>query len=98
MNKTKREILRVEWENSLIDAEIPTEEISLFLKGFDAGLKEADANPSPEVEGIARTLQGILEIGKRDMSNPKYDTYFKSAIEALSNYRASMKIVIGSDK
>lgn len=29
-------------------------------------------------------LEGILEIGKRDMSNPKYDGYFEDARQALA--------------
>jgi len=30
-------------------------------------------------------LTGIIEIGKRDMSNPKYDVWFRSAKEAIFN-------------
>jgi hypothetical protein len=29
------------------------------------------------------TLRGILEIGKRDLSNPKYDGYFDTARQAI---------------
>lgn len=32
---------------------------------------------------LREALQGILDIGKRDMSNPKYDGYFATAREAL---------------
>lgn len=32
---------------------------------------------------LREALQGILDIGKRDMSNPKYDGYFAAAREAL---------------
>lgn len=35
-------------------------------------------------ERLERALRGILEIGKRDMSNPKYDGYFNEAREALA--------------
>lgn len=35
-------------------------------------------------ERIEQALRMILEIGKRDMSNPKYDGYFKEAKEALA--------------
>ena len=34
-------------------------------------------------ERIEQALRAILEIGKRDMSNPKYDGYFEEAREAL---------------
>lgn len=34
-------------------------------------------------------LRGIIEIGKRDMSNPKYDGYFTEASEALAAIRAT---------
>lgn len=33
---------------------------------------------------LAEALQGILDIGKRDMTNPKYDGFFQSAREALA--------------
>ena len=36
---------------------------------------------------LYRALSGILEIGKRDMSNPKYDGYFNTAKEAAGNYK-----------
>ncbi len=32
---------------------------------------------------MREALKGILEIGKRDMSNPKYDGYFEAAQAAL---------------
>lgn len=32
---------------------------------------------------LLEALQGILDIGKRDMSNPKYDAYFRIAKEAI---------------
>lgn len=32
---------------------------------------------------LREALQGILEIGKRDMTNPKYDGYFEKAQQAL---------------
>lgn len=31
---------------------------------------------------LETALKGILDIGKRDMSNPKYDGYFQAAIDA----------------
>jgi hypothetical protein len=36
---------------------------------------------------LEEALRGILEIGKRDMSNPKYDTYFEEARAALAGSR-----------
>ena len=33
---------------------------------------------------MLEALKGILEIGKRDMSNPKYDGYFEAAKEAIA--------------
>ena len=36
---------------------------------------------------LYEALQGILEIGKRDMSNPKYDGYFNTAKAALAKAR-----------
>src|SRR5208337_1126836 len=35
-------------------------------------------------EKLEQALRGIMEIGKRDMSNPKYDGYFDTAREALA--------------
>ncbi len=35
-------------------------------------------------EELENALRGIIEIGKRDMSNPKYDGYFEEAKEVLS--------------
>ena len=34
---------------------------------------------------LVEALQGILDIGKRDMSNPKYDGYFETARAALES-------------
>ena len=36
---------------------------------------------------LREALQGILDIGKRDMSNPKYDGYFAAAREALEEHQ-----------
>jgi hypothetical protein len=32
---------------------------------------------------LDEALRGIIDIGKRDMSNPKYDAYFEFAEEVL---------------
>lgn len=42
---------------------------------------------SRRLEEAVTALQSILEIGKRDMTNPKYDDYFTAAETALANVR-----------
>ena len=37
-----------------------------------------------ENEQLRESLQGIIDIGKRDMTNPKYDGYFEAAKKALT--------------
>lgn len=37
-----------------------------------------------ENERLRMSLQGIIDIGKRDMTNPKYDGYFEAARQALT--------------
>ena len=37
---------------------------------------------------LLAALKGIIDIGKRDMSNPKYDGYFESAREAVERAEA----------
>ncbi len=44
-------------------------------------------------EALVSALRGILEIGKRDMSNPKYDGYFESAREALAKAEGNQRRV-----
>jgi hypothetical protein len=46
------------------------------------------AKAERERDAIAEALRGIIEIGKRDMSNPKYDGYFESARVALASMKA----------
>ena len=48
--------------------------------------KETNANAQLIVASprLFEALRGILEIGKRNMTNPKYDTYFNEAREALA--------------
>jgi len=43
------------------------------------------------ISELTKALSGIIEIGKRDMSNPKYDSYFKTAIEALTKFTRGEK-------
>ena len=49
---------------------------------IQAGLNERDLLID-KLEKVTNALQGILEIGKRDMSNPKYDGYFQTAKDAV---------------
>jgi len=42
------------------------------------------ADREASVRKMREALQGIINIGKRDMSNPKYDGYFESARAALA--------------
>lgn len=37
-----------------------------------------------ERDKMETAIRGLLEIGKRDLSNPKYDGYFESLREALA--------------
>lgn len=49
------------------------------------GLPETEANARliKSAPLLLEALRGIIEIGKRDMSNPKYDEYFEAAKVAL---------------
>lgn len=61
---------------------------STFYNGYDHGFNEGVKSvlDSEELKGLAEAFTGILEIGKRDMTNPKYDGYFESAKEALAKW------------
>lgn len=49
---------------------------------IQAGLNERDLLID-KLDKVTKALEGILEIGKRDMSNPKYDGYFQTAEQAV---------------
>jgi hypothetical protein len=49
-----------------------------------ADLVAAVNQRAERVRVLEEALRGILEIGKRDMSNPKYDGYFEEARAALA--------------
>ena len=49
---------------------------------IQAGLNERDTLIA-KLDAVTNALEAILEIGKRDMSNPKYDGYFQTAKEAV---------------
>ncbi len=59
--------------------------------GSGHSLEEAQANAFFIVkavnshEKLVEALSSILEIGKRDMSNPKYDGYFENAKQTLKD-------------
>jgi len=36
---------------------------------------------------VAECLESLIEIGKRDLTNPKYDGYFIEAKKALKNLK-----------
>lgn len=57
-----------------------------FAGNYTPEGKEAEANINLICASrkLLEALQGILEIGKRDMSNPKYDIYFQEAQQAIS--------------
>ena len=40
---------------------------------------------------LYEALVGIIEIGKRDLSNPKYDSYFNAARAALAKAKGETK-------
>jgi hypothetical protein len=44
----------------------------------------AHANLIAAAPDLLEALKGIIEIGKRDMSNSKYDGYFESARAAIA--------------
>lgn len=44
---------------------------------------EANARLVASAPDLLKALAGILEIGKRDMSNPKYNDYFDAARQAI---------------
>lgn len=65
--------------------------IKIFKQGFDKGAEEMAKIKDAQIEKLVEALSGILEIGKRDMSNPKYDGYFETATKALDNFRKEVK-------
>lgn len=40
---------------------------------------------------VAQCLKDIIEIGKRDLTNPKYDDYFIEAKEAIKKLEKELK-------
>ena len=57
-------------------------------RGFDvqppvSKAREELAALTSERDRLREALRDIIEIGKRDMTNPKYDVYFETARAAL---------------
>jgi hypothetical protein len=89
-NKMKK--LRIDM-NKLVESKFDTDSITemyhkLFVDMAVHGYQAASTLYESREKKLIEALTGILEIGKRDMSNPKYDVYFKNAHEALANHRA----------
>ncbi len=47
--------------------------------------------PDHIVKNLESSLRGIIEIGKRNTENPKYDGFYTAAREALAEYEAAIK-------
>jgi hypothetical protein len=60
------------------DVETPSREVAT-----------ANARLIAAAPDLLEALQGILEIGKRDTTNPKYDGYFEVARAALLKARGA---------
>lgn len=56
--------------------------------GYGHGDDLANARLIAAAPDLLDALRGILEIGKRDTSNPKYDGYFESARAAIKKAEA----------
>lgn len=52
-------------------------------------LLDHEAEQRRVIARLREALEGILEIGKRDMTNPKYDVYFEQAQQALKDSQTS---------
>jgi hypothetical protein len=57
-------------------------EDQLLVRDWEWVPKELNALQAENAR-LREALEGIITIGKRDMSNPKYDGYFEAAREAL---------------
>lgn len=42
-------------------------------------------------EALYEALSNLIELGKRDLTNPKYDSYFAQAMIALQHYESKFK-------
>lgn len=55
------------------------------MRGHLTSVEMQSSKLQARCEILTQALSGIIEIGKRDMSNPKYDSYFEAAKETLAS-------------
>lgn len=60
----------------------PTDEPCPDVETLDA-IGEFNARLIVEAPNLYIALKGLFEIGKRDLTNPKYDPYFEAAREVI---------------
>lgn len=56
---------------------------NMVFKGSDRNINAYVVKCVNSHDELVEALKGIIEIGKRDVSNPKYDGYFEKAKQAL---------------
>lgn len=68
-----------EWE-VLAGANLPI----AYISGWAGRSAKVNARLIAAAPDLLAALAGIIEIGKRDMTNPKYDAYFEEARAAIA--------------
>jgi hypothetical protein len=68
------------------DAQQPETEAELLRRDLDFA-RAVIHRLEKDCYALQEALRGILEIGKRDMSNPKYDGYFEVAKKVIGEIR-----------
>jgi hypothetical protein len=56
----------------------------IWIISFSAAKAQANARLIAAAPDLLAALKNIIQIGKRDMSNPKYDGYFEAARAAIA--------------
>jgi hypothetical protein len=79
----QREPSSLAWETQ----QLIVDQVCSKLKGKFLLSAQPNGGLTEEQVRVENALRAILEIGKRDMSNPKYDGYFEEARAALSEPR-----------